>query len=141
MRQWYLRVTRFLTRLPRSEWPRCICRGLPCWGPAVAPPRSDSRKLPVVGELGSDSCLSTRIGLRTKPQLPGAPMPAESGASGRSLARLPPPLLPPPPPPPPGYSGSGSGRASSRLRSSMYSSISWSSFTSMSSTCGTGRCF
>lgn len=51
-----LKVTRFFTRVPRSEWPRYICRGF-CF--------SDPLKLPEVGELGSDNCLSTNIGFRT----------------------------------------------------------------------------
>lgn len=53
----YLNVTRFLIRLPRSENPRCI-GGRRC--------TAGWSKVFVIGEFGSENCLSTRIGFGCK---------------------------------------------------------------------------
>lgn len=95
----YLSVTRFLMRFPRSEKPRCM--GL------LAPA---SRNVFASGELGSDACLSMRMGLGLRA--------VGAGTSADDVF----------------VSLGASCRANSFLRSSMYISISWSSFSSISST-------
>lgn len=59
-----LNVTLFLMRFPRSENPRCI--GLRITGAGEI-----SLKFLKVGELGSDDCLSTRMGLGLRTALEG----------------------------------------------------------------------
>lgn len=55
----YLNVTRFFIRFPKSEKPRCI-GGRACVNWCCICCSSNDR---VMGELGSDDCLSTKIGL------------------------------------------------------------------------------
>lgn len=55
----YLIVTRFFIRFPKSEKPRLI-GGRACWWWSC---RCSSSNDLVIGEFGSDDCLSTKIGL------------------------------------------------------------------------------
>lgn len=102
----YLRVTLFLIRFPKSENPRCI-GFLAVDFPAIPL---------VIGELGSENCLSIKIGFGLMCTTGGV-----SGAGGAGPdAEL--------------YTSGTRGKDKNRLRSSIYNSMSWSSFTSISST-------